>query len=44
MAQPNNETFKMKVRLTKKQERLVNLAAFAFMSVITLFSILINQI
>jgi len=44
MAQPSNETFKMKVKLPKKQEDKVNLAALAFMSMMTLFGILVTHL
>ena len=44
MAQPMKESFKIKVRLSEKQRKRVNLAALVFMGVMTLFAILVNQI
>ena len=44
MAQPSNETFTMKVKLSEKQEKQVNLAVLVFMSMMTLFGILVTYL
>lgn len=44
MAQPNRETFKMKVRASKKEERKANIGVAIVMTATTVFAIIVQYV